>query len=72
MPGGQQIVEISEYSVDQLQKPVRPDKRSNLRRAELKQREEDGRCWVCGGPVIEHHCKIVCQVCGFTRDCSDP
>jgi hypothetical protein len=29
-------------------------------------------CWVCGGPVIERHCKIVCQVCGFTRDCSDP
>jgi hypothetical protein len=34
--------------------------------------QDDTLCWVCGGPVIEHHCKIVCQVCGFTRDCSDP
>ena len=34
--------------------------------------EEEMVCWVCGGPVIERHCKIVCQVCGFTRDCSDP
>ncbi|MEJ2558075.1 MAG: hypothetical protein P8186_18010, partial [Anaerolineae bacterium] len=30
--------------------------------------QDDTLCWVCGGPVIEHHCKIVCQVCGFTRD----
>ena len=35
--------------------------------------EEEGEvCWVCGELVIERHCKIVCQVCGFTRDCSDP
>jgi hypothetical protein len=34
--------------------------------------QDDTLCWVCDGPVIEHHCKIVCQVCGFTRDCSDP
>lgn len=33
---------------------------------------EETACWVCGGPVTERHCKIVCQVCGFTRDCSDP
>ena len=34
--------------------------------------DEDGTCWVCTGPVIERHCKIVCPRCGFTRDCSDP
>lgn len=34
--------------------------------------QDDTWCWVCGGPVIERHCKIICQVCGFTRDCSDP
>jgi 8-oxo-dGTP diphosphatase len=34
--------------------------------------EVDGGCWVCGGPVVERHCKIICRVCGFTRDCSDP
>ncbi len=33
---------------------------------------EDRVCWVCGGPTTYRHCKIVCSVCGFTRDCSDP
>lgn len=36
------------------------------------QPSEDTYCWMCKGPVIKRHCKIVCQVCGFTRDCSDP
>lgn len=35
-------------------------------------RADDEVCWVCGGPVLKRHCKIVCRVCGFTRDCSDP
>ena len=30
------------------------------------------RCELCGGPVLERHCKIVCLVCGYQRDCSDP
>lgn len=34
--------------------------------------EDDTYCWVCNGPVLKRHCKIVCQTCGFTRDCSDP
>lgn len=29
-------------------------------------------CWLCGGAVIQHNCKITCTVCGFRRDCSDP
>ncbi len=29
-------------------------------------------CDVCGGPVYELHCKIICRNCGYTRDCSDP
>jgi 8-oxo-dGTP diphosphatase len=33
---------------------------------------DDTYCWMCEGPVVKRHCKIVCQVCGFTRDCSDP
>jgi len=33
---------------------------------------EDTYCWTCGGPVVKRHCKIVCQTCGFVRDCSDP
>jgi 8-oxo-dGTP diphosphatase len=38
----------------------------------LYQPDDDTSCWTCGGPVRKRHCKIVCQVCGFTRDCSDP
>jgi len=30
------------------------------------------RCDVCGGPVVDRHCKLVCTVCGYQRDCSDP
>lgn len=33
---------------------------------------DDTYCWLCNGPVVKRHCKIVCQACGFTRDCSDP
>jgi 8-oxo-dGTP diphosphatase len=33
---------------------------------------DDAYCWTCGGAVVKRHCKIVCQVCGFTRDCRDP
>jgi hypothetical protein len=36
------------------------------------QQDDDGVCWVCGGPTDERHCKIVCLNCGFMRDCSDP
>ncbi|HZD03446.1 MAG TPA: hypothetical protein VE173_00965 [Longimicrobiales bacterium] len=30
------------------------------------------RCELCGGPVLERHCKILCLNCGYQRDCSDP
>lgn len=33
---------------------------------------DDTYCWMCNGPVVKRHCKIICQVCGFTRDCGDP
>lgn len=33
---------------------------------------DDTYCWMCNGPVVKRHCKIVCQLCGFTRDCGDP
>jgi 8-oxo-dGTP diphosphatase len=33
---------------------------------------DDTYCWLCNRSVIKRHCKIVCQHCGFTRDCSDP
>jgi 8-oxo-dGTP diphosphatase len=33
---------------------------------------DDQECWRCGAPVTKRHCKIVCETCGFMRDCSDP
>ena len=35
-------------------------------------RADVARCEMCGGPVLERHCKIVCLDCGYQRDCSDP
>ena len=29
-------------------------------------------CELCGGSVVQIHCKIKCQTCGYVRDCSDP
>lgn len=34
--------------------------------------QEDPACELCGGPVIDRHCKRVCLNCGYQRDCSDP
>ena len=39
------------------------------------------RCWnvaegelcdICGFPMLDVHCKLICRNCGFMRDCSDP
>ncbi|MBM4182739.1 MAG: hypothetical protein FJ207_00780 [Gemmatimonadetes bacterium] len=29
-------------------------------------------CDLCGHPMRESHCKLICDQCGYTRDCSDP
>ena len=29
-------------------------------------------CDLCGAPMIDRHCKLVCRNCGYQRDCSDP
>ncbi len=29
-------------------------------------------CDLCGGPIMERHCKVLCLSCGYQRDCSDP
>lgn len=42
--------------------------------AESKARpmEKEERCDLCGGPMLDLHCKLICRQCGFKRDCSDP
>ncbi len=36
--------------------------------------EEGGEpnCDLCGGPMLDRHCKLLCLRCGYQRDCSDP
>ena len=29
-------------------------------------------CDLCGTPMLDLHCKLVCPSCGYQRDCSDP
>ena len=29
-------------------------------------------CDRCGAVMDDKHCKLICPVCGYTRDCSDP
>lgn len=29
-------------------------------------------CDLCGAPMLERHCKLICVRCGYQRDCSDP
>jgi len=33
----------------------------------------DMGCWNCGGDMRKHvACELICDNCGFIRDCSDP
>jgi hypothetical protein len=34
--------------------------------------DDEPRCDLCGAPMLEWHCRIVCTFCGYQRDCSDP
>ncbi len=29
-------------------------------------------CDICGHPMVEWNCELICTRCGFRRDCSDP
>ena len=29
-------------------------------------------CDLCGYPMRESQCKLICDQCGYMRDCSDP
>jgi hypothetical protein len=37
-----------------------------------REAEPEHRCDLCGAPMLEWHCRIVCTFCGYQRDCSDP
>ena len=29
-------------------------------------------CDLCGNEMLNLHCKLICEQCGYKRDCSDP
>ena len=33
--------------------------------------ETELTCDLCGAPMYEVHCKVICRTCGYKRDCSD-
>jgi hypothetical protein len=37
-----------------------------------REAEPEHRCDLCGAPMLEWHCRIICTFCGYQRDCSDP
>lgn len=45
---------------------------SNANHSPIYTPTDDTYCWMCNGPVVKRQCKIICEACGFTRDCSDP
>lgn len=34
--------------------------------------EERYYCDLCGSVMLNLHCKLICETCGYKRDCSDP
>ena len=38
----------------------------------LRQSIINPKCDLCGSAMIEWHCRMMCPMCGYQRDCSDP
>ncbi len=38
----------------------------------LRQSIVQPKCDLCGSLMLEVHCKLVCPMCGYQRDCTDP
>ena len=37
-----------------------------------KEKTEDGvKCDICGRPMVQWHCELICRNCGYRRDCTD-
>jgi hypothetical protein len=37
-----------------------------------KGQEDVYLCDLCGAVMLNLHCKLICERCGYRRDCSDP
>ena len=49
-----------------------PEPQEGRDRAGAAAGEDASLCDLCGRPMRERHCKLVCLNCGYQRDCSDP
>lgn len=52
--------------------PAEPSRRRTHNYWDDKSINPPDVCELCGGEVFEHACKVKCENCGYTRDCSDP
>jgi len=34
--------------------------------------ESDFYCDICGQMMLEFNCELICLICGYRRDCTDP
>ena len=47
--------------------PAKPDDEPHIEKV-----PDVHHCDLCDAPMHEWHCRIICQYCGYQRDCSDP
>ena len=53
------------------QEPAPPEEEKQPADA-LLQSIVNPKCDLCGSAMIEWHCRMMCPMCGYQRDCSDP
>jgi hypothetical protein len=61
---------------DELKEPEPPPAEDSEAAKEpadaLRQSIINPKCDLCGSAMIEWHCRMMCPMCGYQRDCSDP
>jgi glycine oxidase len=65
---GEIDIDLSPYSIARFEHPA-----SDVRRPASGSvtRATQQTCDLCGAPMYEVHCKVICRTCGYKRDCSD-
>ena len=56
-------------------KPIpkaRPLSPKSDRGASVPAEQDEFFCDLCGAEMLNLHCKLICERCGYKRDCSDP
>ncbi|MGQ0561152.1 MAG: hypothetical protein ACT443_04665 [Gemmatimonadota bacterium] len=50
----------------------KPERERKPVQDELLQSIVKPKCDLCGSFMLERHCRMMCPMCGYQRDCSDP